>query len=156
MVLARIATLKERAAAALAEFLRLESAGGVLLLGMAMLGLAAANSPLAMLYGRLLSLPFTVKLGSLGVDKPLLLWINDGLMAVFFLLVALGLKRETAGPVLRARADRAARDVRGGRHGRADADLCGVQPRQRRGHGRCGDPGRHRYRVRARHPRALG
>ena len=94
MVLARIATLKERAAAALAEFLRLESAGGVLLLGMAMLGLAAANSPLAMLYGRLLSLPFTVKLGSLGVDKPLLLWINDGLMAVFFLLVALELKRE--------------------------------------------------------------
>jgi len=94
MVLAPIATLKGRAAAALAEFLRLESAGGVLLLGMAMLGLAAANSPLAMLYGRLLSLPFTVKLGSLGVDKPLLLWINDGLMAVFFLLVALELKRE--------------------------------------------------------------
>ena len=54
-MLPRIATLKERAAAALAEFLRLESAGGVLLLGMAMLGLAAANSPLAMLYGRLLS-----------------------------------------------------------------------------------------------------
>jgi hypothetical protein len=43
MVLPRIATLKERAAAALVEFLRLESAGGVLLLGMAMLGLAAPD-----------------------------------------------------------------------------------------------------------------
>jgi Na+/H+ antiporter NhaA len=54
MVLPRIATLKERAAAALAEFLRPESASGVLLLD-AMIGLAAANSPLAMLHGRLLS-----------------------------------------------------------------------------------------------------
>ena len=72
MVLPRIATLKERAAAALAEFLRLESAGGVLLLGMAMLGLAAANSPLAMLYGRLLSLPFSGQAAAaLGVNKPL-------------------------------------------------------------------------------------
>jgi NhaA family Na+:H+ antiporter len=83
-----------RAAAALRDFLRLESAGGLLLIAGAALGIVCANTPLAPLYDRLLALPLTVRLGSLGVDKPLLLWINDGLMAVFFLLVALELKRE--------------------------------------------------------------
>ncbi len=87
-------SVSERAAAALREFLSLESAGGLLLIAGAALGMLSANSPLAGLYDRLLALPLTVKLGSLGVDKPLLLWINDGLMAVFFLLVALELKRE--------------------------------------------------------------
>ena len=87
--------MKERAAQALANFLKLESAGGMLLVAAAALGLAAANSPLAGGYLWLQDLPLTVKLGSLGVDKPLMLWINDGLMAVFFLLVALELKRET-------------------------------------------------------------
>jgi NhaA family Na+:H+ antiporter len=86
--------ISARATAALREFLSLESAGGILLVAAAALGLAAANSPLAGLYERLLALPLTVRLGTLGVDKPLLLWINDGLMAVFFLLVALELKRE--------------------------------------------------------------
>ena len=86
--------MKERAAQALANFLKLESAGGLLLVAAAALGLAAANSPLAGAYLWLQDLPLTVRLGSLGVDKPLLLWINDGLMAVFFLLVALELKRE--------------------------------------------------------------
>ncbi len=76
------------------EFLALESAGGLLLVGAAALGMVFANSPLRGLYDQLLALPLTVKLGGLGVDKPLLLWINDGLMAVFFLLVALELKRE--------------------------------------------------------------
>ncbi len=87
-------TVSERAAAALREFLSLESAGGMLLIGGALAGLVAANTPLAGLYDQLLALPLTIKLGALGVDKPLLLWINDGLMAVFFLLVALELKRE--------------------------------------------------------------
>jgi NhaA family Na+:H+ antiporter len=90
----RLLAVKERAAQALGEFLKLESAGGLLLVAAAVLGLIAANSPLAGGYLWLQDLPLTVKLGTLGVDKPLLLWINDGLMAVFFLLVALELKRE--------------------------------------------------------------
>ncbi|KAB2965622.1 MAG: Na+/H+ antiporter NhaA [Thermoanaerobaculia bacterium] len=87
-------SVSERAAAALREFLGLESSGGLLLVGAAVAGLVCANSPLTDLYDQLLALPLTVRLGTLGVDKPLLLWINDGLMAVFFLLVALELKRE--------------------------------------------------------------
>jgi len=87
-------SVSERASAALREFLSLESAGGILLIGGAALGLVFANTPLVHYYDQLLSLPVTVKAGGLGVDKPLLLWINDGLMAVFFLLVALELKRE--------------------------------------------------------------
>jgi NhaA family Na+:H+ antiporter len=89
-----IRSVPVRAATALREFLGLESAGGIVLVGAAVVGLIFANSPLAGLYGQLLQLPLTVRLGTLGVDKPLLLWINDGLMAVFFLLVALELKRE--------------------------------------------------------------
>ena len=54
----------------------------------------AANTPVERGYHDLLSLPLTVKLGAIGVDKPLLYWINDGLMALFFLLVGLELKRE--------------------------------------------------------------
>jgi len=92
--MANVRTAPERAVSALREFLELEAAGGVLLIGAGLLGLLCANSPAAGIYDRLLSSPLTVKLGTLGVDKPLLLWINDGLMAVFFLLVALELKRE--------------------------------------------------------------
>jgi NhaA family Na+:H+ antiporter len=87
-------TVSARAAAALREFLSLESAGGILLLAAAALGMVVANSPLSGLYEKLLALPLSVRVGSTGIDKPLLLWINDGLMAVFFLLVALELKRE--------------------------------------------------------------
>ena len=78
----------------LQRFFELESAGGILLVVAAVIALVLANSPWAGLYQSLLNLPMTVTLGSLGVDKPLLLWINDGFMAVFFLLVALELKRE--------------------------------------------------------------
>lgn len=76
------------------EFLRLESAGGLILVGAAILAMVLANSPLADLYTRFLDLKLTVTVESFGVSKPLLLWVNDGLMAVFFLLVGLELKRE--------------------------------------------------------------
>jgi len=76
------------------EFLRLESAGGLILVSAAILALVLANSPLAHLYGRFLGLELTVMVEGFGVSKPLLLWVNDGLMAVFFLLVGLELKRE--------------------------------------------------------------
>jgi NhaA family Na+:H+ antiporter len=81
---------------ALRDFLRLEAAGGFLLIGAAILALILANSPLAWLYDGLLDTPVAVQLGALKIAKPLLLWINDGLMAIFFLLVGLEIKREVA------------------------------------------------------------
>src|SRR5215468_4320224 len=81
---------------ALRQFLRLEAAGGFLLLGAAVLALILANTPLAWLYDGLLDTPVAVQVGALKIAKPLLLWINDGLMAVFFLLVGLEIKREVA------------------------------------------------------------
>ncbi len=76
------------------EFFRLESAGGLTLIAMAVLALVLSNSPLASGYEALLHAPVEVRIGALFIGKPLLLWINDGLMAVFFLLVGLEIKRE--------------------------------------------------------------
>jgi Na+:H+ antiporter, NhaA family len=78
----------------LREFLRLEAAGGLVLMMAAALALIVANSPLADSYATFLRLPFEIRLGTAGLAKPLLLWINDGLMAVFFFLVGMELKRE--------------------------------------------------------------
>ena len=83
-------TLAERMSA----LLRHEAAGGVLLLLAASLALVLDNSPLAHLYDSLLTIPVVVQVGALVLEKPLLLWINDGLMALFFLLVGLEIKRE--------------------------------------------------------------
>ncbi|MEJ8566616.1 Na+/H+ antiporter NhaA [Elongatibacter sediminis] len=84
-----------QAAQALREFLKLESAGGLLLVGATVLALLLANIPPTYeLYQWVLDLHLTVTLGGLGVDKPLLLWINDALMVLFFMLVGLELKRE--------------------------------------------------------------
>lgn len=83
-----------RVASAIREFLKLESAGGILLLGATVVALVIANSPLDALYDRLLEMPIVVQVGTWVIGKPLLLWINDGLMAVFFFLIGLELKRE--------------------------------------------------------------
>ncbi len=58
------------------------------------LALLAANSPLAPFYAMFLDLPLEIRIGAFGIGKPLLLWINDGLMAAFFFLVGMELKRE--------------------------------------------------------------
>ncbi len=79
---------------ALRDFVRLESAGGILLLIAAALALVISNSPLAWLYEGLLELDLGVTLGSFAFQKTLIHWINDGLMAVFFFLVGLEIKRE--------------------------------------------------------------
>ena len=75
-------------------FLRHEAAGGIVLLVAAVLALVLSNSPLAWTYDALLHTPVSVRIGVLSIDKPLLLWINDGLMAVFFFLIGLEVKRE--------------------------------------------------------------
>lgn len=79
---------------AIQSFLKLESSGGILLVLASILALVLANSPLYTIYQSTLDTHLTVTLGGFGLDKPLLLWINDGLMAIFFLLVGLELKRE--------------------------------------------------------------
>lgn len=71
-----------------------EAAGGIVLMLAAALAFLVANSGLSALYSEVLHLKFTVALGETGLSKPLILWINDGLMAVFFLLVGLELKYE--------------------------------------------------------------
>ncbi len=78
----------------LADFLRHEVTGGILLSLAALAGLVAANSSLAPAYENLLQMRLSVHAGIYGIEKPLLLWINDALMALFFLLVGLELKRE--------------------------------------------------------------
>jgi NhaA family Na+:H+ antiporter len=85
--------VKDKLKGALA-FIHHEAAGGIILLAAAVLALVLANSPLAGLYDRFLETPVTVRVGALNLDKPLLLWINDGLMAIFFFLVGLEIKRE--------------------------------------------------------------
>lgn len=76
------------------DFLKLEAAGGIILVATAALALIIANSPLAPIYDALLHLPVSFQFGALVFAKPLLLWINDGLMAIFFLLMGLEIKRE--------------------------------------------------------------
>jgi Na+:H+ antiporter, NhaA family len=75
-------------------FLRHEAAAGIVLLAAAVVALLLSNSPLAWAYDTLLHTPVSVRIGAFTIDKPLLLWINDGLMAVFFFLIGLEVKRE--------------------------------------------------------------
>ena len=79
---------------ALREFLQLETAGGVLLLVCVVFAMVIANSPLAGIYASLVELTVAIQVGNLVINKPLLLWVNDGLMAVFFFLIGLEIKRE--------------------------------------------------------------
>jgi len=79
---------------ALKEFLQKESTGGLLIIGAAVLAMLAENSPLEPLYDAWLSTPVGIQFGAFLLNKPLLLWINDGLMAVFFFLIGLEIKRE--------------------------------------------------------------
>jgi NhaA family Na+:H+ antiporter len=76
------------------RFFQLEAASGLLLIAAAILALIINNSPLSWLYNGLLETPVVAQIGALKIAKPLLLWINDGLMAMFFLLIGLEVKRE--------------------------------------------------------------
>jgi NhaA family Na+:H+ antiporter len=76
------------------DFIRTESASGVVLIGAALIAFAWANSPWAPHYFAILDIPLGVGAGAWGLEKPLILWVNDLLMAVFFFLVGLEIKRE--------------------------------------------------------------
>jgi NhaA family Na+:H+ antiporter len=76
------------------KLLRDESTGGILLVIIAVIAILLANSPFSHLYESFLNVPVQVRIAELNLEKPLVLWINDGLMAIFFFLIGLEIKRE--------------------------------------------------------------
>ena len=76
------------------QFIKHESSGGILLFSAAVLAIIFANTPLNAYYSLLIDTPVVVSVADFEINKPLLLWVNDGLMAIFFLLIGLELKRE--------------------------------------------------------------
>ncbi|MFN7183594.1 MAG: Na+/H+ antiporter NhaA [Thermomonas haemolytica] len=95
----RHASVFARAQHVLGEFFRLEASGGIVLIVAAALAMLAANSPLAHAYEVFRDTP----LGGEGWGQSLHWWINDGLMAIFFLLVSLEIKREVVSGQLSSR-----------------------------------------------------
>ena len=79
---------------AVKEFFQFKASGGILLIIATILAMLVENSPLRGTYDLLLSVPVEIRIGEFEIAKPLLLWINDGLMAVFFFLIGLEIKRE--------------------------------------------------------------
>ncbi len=77
-----------------AKYIQQESFAGIFLVTTAFLAILVANSPLNVYYQMLIDTPVAIKVGQLEIYKPLLLWVNDGLMAIFFFLIGLELKRE--------------------------------------------------------------
>jgi NhaA family Na+:H+ antiporter len=82
-----------------------EAAGGILLMASAIAAMMVANSALTDSYHGILQMKLSVLLDGDGLSKPLILWINDGLMAVFFFLIGLELKREMLEGKLKNPAD---------------------------------------------------
>lgn len=83
------------------DFINKESIGGLMLLAATIVALIISNTPLNLYYKKLLSLHFSVLFEGYGVSKPILLWINDGLMTLFFFTIGLELKRECISGHLR-------------------------------------------------------
>ena len=76
------------------DFIKKESSAGILLIIVTLIALTLENSPLSIHYNEFLHIPVEIKFASLHIAKPLILWINDGLMAIFFMLIGLEVKRE--------------------------------------------------------------
>jgi len=76
------------------EFIKKESSSGILLIFVTIFALILKNTDFSSLYDSFLHTPVEIKFGALQIAKPLILWINDGLMAVFFFLIGLEVKRE--------------------------------------------------------------
>ncbi|MDO6681066.1 Na+/H+ antiporter NhaA [Oceanobacter sp. 5_MG-2023] len=89
-----ISSLLPKSLNSLNSFFKMESASGLLLMFAALMAIIFANTPLEPFYNLLLDTPVEVHIGALHIAKPLLLWINDGLMAIFFFMVGLELKYE--------------------------------------------------------------
>ncbi|MDD4505158.1 MAG: Na+/H+ antiporter NhaA [Sulfurospirillaceae bacterium] len=76
------------------EFIKKESSAGLVLIAVTILALILQNSFLTDFYTNFLNVPLRISFGDFGLAKPLLLWVNDGLMAIFFFLIGLEVKRE--------------------------------------------------------------
>ncbi|MDH7488903.1 MAG: Na+/H+ antiporter NhaA [Anaerolineae bacterium] len=76
------------------NFVHQQASGGIVLLACAAVALLWANSPWSSAYESVWRTPLSIRLGALSLEKPLLLWINDGLMAIFFFVIGLEIKRE--------------------------------------------------------------
>src|SRR5690554_2338720 len=76
------------------KFVRLQSASGILLLVTTIIAMGWANSPFADSYADFWNYEIGFSSDSINLTKPLLLWVNDGLMAIFFFLIGLEIKRE--------------------------------------------------------------
>ena len=76
------------------ELVQHNAAGGILLVIAAVVALIFANTAMSTFYYGTLDVPIQVSIGTFAIDKPLLLWVNDGLMAIFFFVVGLEVKRE--------------------------------------------------------------
>ena len=76
------------------DFIDNESSSGIILIAVTILALILSNSALSGLYESFLHIPVEIRFGSLSIDKSLYHWVNDGLMAIFFLLIGLEVKRE--------------------------------------------------------------
>jgi NhaA family Na+:H+ antiporter len=85
----------------LREFLDTETAGGIVLLGATAVALGWANSPWRAAYDALWSTDLAIRLGPFSIVEDLRHWVNDGLMAVFFFVVGLEIKREMVAGELR-------------------------------------------------------
>lgn len=75
-------------------FFKLEAAGGILLLIAAAGAMVLKNSEFSAIYTSFLNIPVQIRIGPLDLDKPLFLWVNDGLMAIFFFMIGMEVKRE--------------------------------------------------------------
>ena len=84
----------EKTLSRIQTFMKLEASSGLILMGVALLAMMAANSAFAPLYDGFLNTNVRIGVGAFEISKPALLWINDGLMAIFFFLVGLEIKRE--------------------------------------------------------------
>ena len=138
------------------RFLATESASGIVLIAAALVAFAWANSPWAALYAGMQHIYAGFHVGSFGLELSLAHWVNDALMALFFFVVGLEIKRELLVGEL-AGWQRAALPAVGALGGMVvpAAHLCLAQPRPAR-HRRLGRADGDRHRVRGRDPGASG